>query len=141
MIYKAKKDKEIYLFPIMMMMIVVILKVYKNDFDVESILVFVLLSSVIVLFVLFNMITIEYVLGESELIIRTGMFKTVLKLEQIVKIEQSKGIYSFSSSSREQLKLTYISGRVISISPLNLIEFEEHLNKCIKNNSGEKGIK
>ena len=103
MIYKAKKDKWVT----------------------------ALIAAIVFGFFAVNMLTIRYIVTETELIIKTCMFKTVLKLDKIKEIRQEGGGYSFSASSMEQLRLLYNDGQKIRFSPQNLSEFEEMLKEKI----------
>lgn len=129
MVYKARIDKEIFILPIVMVVLAISAKLCSRNLEWESLLVVAISGGVVFAFVLSNMLTIKYIITETELIIKTVVFKTTLKLDKITKIEQVKGIYSFSASSREQLKLTYFNGVRVCISPQNIIEFEKHLKR------------
>ena len=131
MIYKAKKDKMVYLFPIVMFSITVLVDAFKGEFDLGTFLVTALIAAIVFGFFAVNMLTIRYIVTETELMIKTCMFKTVLKLDKITEVRQEGGGYSFSASSMEQLKLLYNDGQKIRISPQNLREFEEMLNEKI----------
>lgn len=126
MIYKAKKDKFVYIFPVAMFIVTVLADVFGGGFDI-SLLATALIAAIVLGFFTVNMLTIRYIVTETELIIKTCMFKTVLKLDKIKEIRQEGGGYSFSASSMEQLRLLYNDGQKIRISPENLREFEEML--------------
>lgn len=132
MIYKAKKDKFVYFFPMAMFSVTVLIDVFRGGFDLGTFLMTALIAAIVLGFFAANMLTIRYIVAETELIIKTCMFKTVLKLDKIKEIRQEGGGYSFSASSMEQLKLLYNDGQKIRISPQNLREFEEMLNERIK---------
>ncbi len=127
MIYKAKVDKMVYLFPVIMFLITVLVDVLRGGADLGTFLVTALIAAIVYGFFAVNMLTIRYIVTETELIIKTCMFKTVLKLDKITGIRQEGGGYSFSTSSMEQLKLLYNNEKKIRISPENLKEFEELL--------------
>ena len=127
MVYKSKIDKEILFFLILYVAISIIVRLLSGELSHETIWMVVILVGCIGLFVFSNMLTIRYIITERELIIKTFMFKTVLKLERITEIKKRRGIYSFSSSSRDQLQLIYSDGMKINISPVDLDEFEEKL--------------
>jgi len=129
MIYKAKVDKMVYLFPVIMFLITVLVDVLRGGFDLGTFLVTALIAAIVFGFFAVNMLTIRYIVTERELIIKTCMFKTVLKLDKITEVRQEGGGYSFSASSMEQLKLQYNDGQKIRISPENLREFEEMLKE------------
>ena len=129
MIYKAKVDKMVYLFPVIMFLITVLVDVLRGGFDLGTFLVTALIAAIVFGFFAVNMLTIRYIVTERELIIKTCMFKTVLKLDKITEVRQEGGGYSFSASSMEQLKLQYNDGQKIRISPQNLREFEEMLKE------------
>lgn len=129
MTYKAKVDKMVYVFPVTMFGITVLVEVLSGKFDTGTFAVTALIAAIVFGFFAVNMLTIRYIVTETELIIKTCMFKIVLKLEKITEIRQEGGGYSFSASSMEQLKLRYNDGQKIRISPQNLREFEEMLKK------------
>ena len=121
----------VYLFPIVMFSITVLVDAFKGEFDLGTFLVTALIAAIVFGFFAVNMLTIRYIVTETELMIKTCMFKTVLKLDKITEVRQEGGGYSFSASSMEQLKLLYNDGQKIRISPQNLREFEEMLNEKI----------
>lgn len=127
MVYESQKDKEILIFPIVYVIISILIRLFCTELSLGTIWTVVILVGCTGLFVFCNMLTIQYIITETELIIKTVMFKTVLKLELITEIRKRKGIYSFSASSREQLQLTYLNGMKINISPVDVDEFREKL--------------
>lgn len=70
---------------------------------------------------------IIYVFSESELLIKTCMFKTMVKLDKITDVKRERGLYSFSASSYEQLKLIYSDGRKVGISPKGMLAVEKYI--------------
>lgn len=129
MVCKAKVDWTIYIFPFILEIIITVSNICKKTMSVEGILMTTFISSIILLFLLTNMLTITYTFSESELLIKTCMFKTIVNLEQITVIKQERGLYSFSASSYEQLKLIYSDGRKIGISPKDMAAVEKYICK------------
>lgn len=127
MVYKSKIDKGIFVFPILYVVISIIVRLLCGELSAGTIWTLVIVVGCVGLFVFSNMFTIQYIITERELIIKTFMFKTVLELERIAEISKGKGIYSFSASSRDQLQLIYFNGVKINISPVELDEFKEKL--------------
>ncbi len=127
MVCKAKIDWIIYIFPLMLEIVVTISNICKRTMSVECILIITFISSVILLFLSINMLTITYIFSESELLIKTCMFKTRVKLDKIMDVKRERGLYSFSASSYEQLKLIYSDGRKIGISPKDMPAVEKYI--------------
>ena len=132
MIFDAKKDTGVIASPIVAAIFLAITMLFNKTRSPNSLWVAGLIGGILLAFILCNMLTIKYILTEEELIIKTCFLKTVLKLEKIVQIVHAKGPYSFSASSYEQLKLTYIDGQKIRISPQRMAEFEECLAQAIE---------
>ena len=129
MVYKAKKDKNIYLIPIFSTLLSVLIKYFTQSAGANTIFTTLVTATVVWLFMLINMLTIRYIVTDTELTSKTCMFKTVLKLDKITEVKRGTGGYTFSTSSMEQLKLRYHDGQKFSISPENREEFEEMLRK------------
>lgn len=134
MVCESKKDWILYVFPIVMEPVIILSNIYKGSLQGESIILFILFSSMLLLFIFINMLTIKYVFTETELVIKTCLFKIVIKLNKVTCVRRTWGIYSFSASSCEQLKLTYVNGKIISISPKDLFVVEEYIHSCISKN-------
>lgn len=134
MIYKAKKDKTVVVIPIVVETLIIFSRLYRNTTNIISILLIIVISSMLVLFILINMLTIKYIITDTHLIIKTCFFKNALCLNKIIKVERTYGGYSFSASSCKQLKLIYADNTTIRISPSNLNVFEQVLNESINSN-------
>lgn len=131
MVYKAKKDKNIFLIPVFSTLLSVLMKCFLQTDGANTIFTTLVTATVVWLFMLVNMLTIRYIVTDEELIIKTCMFKTVLKRDKITEVKQGTGGYTFSTSSIEQLKLRYHDGQKFSISPENREEFERMLRNKI----------
>lgn len=99
-----------------------------------SLVAVMVIWTVFVAFMITNMYTIRYIITDSELIIKTCMFKWKLKLNRFTAIAEARGGYSFTASSMEQLKLTYMSDTKIRISPKDMEGFKTSLLTAIKAN-------
>lgn len=135
MVCKAKIDWTIYTFPLLFEIIITVSNICKKTMSVESIIMSTLISSIILLFLIVNMLTITYTFSEAELLIKTCMFKSIVKLNQITDVEQERGFYSFSASSYEQLKLIFSDGRKLGISPKDIPAVENYI--CKRTNQQE----
>ena len=135
MVCKAKIDWAIYTFPLLFEIIITVSNICKKTMSVESIIISTLISSIILLFLIVNMLTINYTFSEAELLIKTCMFKSIVKLNQITDVKQERGFYSFSASSYEQLKLIFSDGRKLGISPKDIPAVENYI--CKRTNQQE----
>lgn len=135
MVCKAKIDWTIYTFPLLFEIIITLSNICKKTMSVEGIIMSTLISSIILLFLIINMVTITYTFSEAELLIKTCMFKSIVKLDQITDVKQERGFYSFSASSYEQLKLMLSDGRKFGISPKDIPAVENYI--CKRTNQQE----
>ncbi len=93
---------------------------------------FFVIWAVFVAFMITNMYTIQYIITDSELIIKTCMFKKRLKLNRFSTITPVRGGYSFTASSMDQLQLIYLSDTKIRVSPKDVEGFKTCLIMAIK---------
>ena len=102
------------------------------DLDLDGIIVVVGISGLFCAFMLSNIYTIQYIITDSELIIKTCMFKKRLKLNRFSTITPVRGGYSFSASSPDQLQLMYLSDTKIRVFPKDVEGFKTGLIMAIK---------
>lgn len=131
MVYESKKDKGIvWAFIGSFIGALVGLKVI--NLDLADIIVVVGIWGLFCAFMLSNIYTIQYIITDSELIIKTCMFKKRLKLNRFSTITPVRGGYSFSASSPDQLQLMYLSDTKIRVSPKDVEGFKTGLIMAIK---------
>lgn len=104
----------------------------KSVLGAGSLVAVMVIWAVFVAFMITNMYTIRYIITDSELIIKTCMFKKRLKLNRFSTITPVRGGYSFSASSPDQLQLMYLSDTKIRVSPKDVEGFKTGLIMAIK---------
>ena len=104
----------------------------KSVQGADSLVAVMVIWAVFVAFMITNMYTIRYIITDSELIIKTCMFKKRLKLNRFSTITPVRGGYSFSASSPDQLQLMYLSDTKIRVSPKDVEGFKTGLIMAIK---------
>jgi hypothetical protein len=104
----------------------------KSVLGAGSLVAVMVIWAVFVAFMITNMYTIRYIITDSELIIKTCMFKKRLKLNRFSTITPVRGGYSFTASSPDQLQLMYLSDTKIRVSPKDVEGFKTGLIMAIK---------
>lgn len=104
----------------------------KSVQGASSLVAVMVIWAVFVAFMITNMYTIRYIITDSELIIKTCMFKKRLKLNRFSTITPVKGAYSFSAASMDQLQLMYMNDTKIRVSPKDVEGFKTGLIMAIK---------
>ena len=104
----------------------------KSVLGAGSFVAVMVIWAVFVAFMITNMYTIRYIITDSELIIKTCMFKKRLKLNRFSTITPVRGGYSFTASSPDQLQLMYLSDTKIRVSPKDVEGFKTGLIMAIK---------
>lgn len=127
MIYKAKKDINIILSPLILEILLVLYKVFFEPIKVEQTIVAILLCDLLLSFYWIILYTVHYVCTDSELIIKNIFFEKKIIFADIKKVKRVIGIYSFSASSCNQIEIIYGDMQKIRISPIDIDVCEEYL--------------
>lgn len=127
MIYKAKKDINIILIPLILELFLVLYKFFFEPIKVEQAIVAIFLCDLLLSFYWIMLFTVQYVCTDSELIIKNIFFEKKIIVTDIKKIKRVIGTYSFSASSCNQIEIIYGDMKKIRISPIDIDECEEYL--------------
>ena len=133
MVYKAERDIQVILIPLFMEVIIIIQRLLIKTLNIRELFLTFIFCTIVVAFILSNILTIKYICTEEELIIKTCFYSKRLEYKKIARIERKVGGYSFSASSCNQIRLTYIDKQIIKISPKKIDELCIYLtNVCCK---------
>lgn len=132
MVYKSQVDKGAYIIPICVLLLSIVLSMFDGKINRHNIWIVILLVGLWLLFIFINATTIRYVLTESELIVKSCMYKTTIKTHEIKSVKQIKGVCTAYALSMNQLELSCINGRKLRISPQEIEEFEEQLRHVLR---------
>ena len=131
MVFESKKDKGI-VWAFTGAFIGALVGMKLTDMGMDVIVVVLVIWGLFSAFMLTNIYTIRYIITDSELIIKTCMFKKRLKLNRFSTITPVRGGYSFTASSPDQLQLMYLSDTKIRVSPKDVEGFKTGLIMAIK---------
>lgn len=74
-------------------------------------------------------VPVEYVLEDSDLVVRSGVWRTRIPYEQITEVRRTRSLLAGPAWSLDRLRVKYGPGRFTLISPVERDEFLHQLDR------------